>query len=76
MSARDAISTALEVGVGVITIMILWILLTIVVYGGFLLVWPVEPNDATPWMYVGVVAFPLLGYLAHLWVWGRRTRAT
>lgn len=51
-------------GVQFVVVMVLWIVLTAVVYGGFLLVWPSVP-DAEPWIHLGVYLIPTIGYAGH-----------
>lgn len=70
MGATEAASAAGRLVVPAAVIMVVWIVITGIVYGGFLLVWPAAP-DAEPWMHAGVYAFPFFGYLAHLLAWAR-----
>lgn len=70
MSVTDDVTVAGRLAMTAVTIMIIWIVITAIVYGGFLLVWPVDP-DAGPWVHAGVFAFPFFGYLAHLVGWTR-----
>lgn len=46
-------------------IMILWIVITLVVYGGFVLLWPEIPG-AEPWIFLGVYLFPFVGFAGHV----------
>lgn len=70
MNPRSHLVTAAEQAVPVLAIMIGWIVVTAIVYGGFLVFWPVD-TGASAWVYAGVFAFPFVGYLAHLAAWVR-----
>ena len=70
MSIAHDVTAAGRLAGPALTIMVIWIIITAVVYGGFLLVWPEAP-DAEPWMHAGVYVFPFLGYVAHLLAWVR-----
>lgn len=64
MSTRHELGDVLRDGVPFIAIMLLWIAITAVIYGAFVLVWPDVPA-AEPWIHLGVYLFPVIGYLGH-----------
>lgn len=64
MSTQDDLTDALSRGVPFAGIMLLWIVVTLVIYGGFTVVWPEIP-DAEPWIFLGVYLFPFVGFLGH-----------
>ena len=72
MGVQSDLTVAAKQGVVALAILVGWLLVTAVVYGGFLVVWPVD-TDAAVWVYAGVFAFPFVAYLAHLAAWVRTT---
>lgn len=64
MATRSTSTDAVRAGTPFVLVMLLWIVLTAVVYGVFVLVWPSVP-EAEPWMHLGVYLFPVIGYLGH-----------
>lgn len=64
MSTRSTPQNAVRSVVPFVVAMLLWIVLTAVIYGGFVLVWPDVP-EAEPWIHLGVYLVPMIGYAGH-----------
>lgn len=64
MSTRAELEASLRDAVPFAAIVVLWIVITAVVYGAFVLVWPDVP-DANPYMHLGVYLFPFVGFVGH-----------
>lgn len=64
MSTAETVPEALRDGAPFVAVMLLWILITGVIYGIFLVAWPDLP-DAAPWHYFGVYLLPIIGYVGH-----------
>lgn len=64
MSTQQTLADVLRTGVPFLAIMVLWIVVVAIVYGGWLLVWPDVPA-ANPWPHLGVYLLPVIAYLGH-----------
>lgn len=64
MPVQSSPADALRAGLSFVAIMVAWIVVTAIVYGSFVALWPDVP-EAEPWIHLGVYLVPLVGYLGH-----------
>lgn len=65
MATSDLAQTGVRSAVPYLVAMVLWIVVTLVVYGGWLVVWPDVPGGE-PWVHLGVYILPVIGYAGHV----------
>lgn len=64
MRTLEQVTDAVADGAPFVAIMLLWTVITALVYGAFAVTWPDVP-DAEPWIFLGVYIIPVIGYLGH-----------
>lgn len=64
MSVKHDVRDALKDGIPFVAIMGFWIVITALIYGGFVVTWPDIP-EAEPWIFLGIYILPIIGYLGH-----------
>ena len=64
MRTIEQVTDAVADGSPFVAILILWTVITAIVYGSFTAMWPDVP-DAEPWIFLGVYILPIIGYFGH-----------